>query len=77
MTTAEARERAQMILGAISLLLWFGVAYGLAVTWYLQTHTQRTILFAGFAALVIAAVPWLGYRWLVRRLTTTRRRETL
>jgi hypothetical protein len=73
MTTAEARERAQMILGALSLLIWFGVAYTLAVTWYLQTHTQRTIIFAGFVALAVAAVPWLGYRRLVRKLSKTRR----
>jgi hypothetical protein len=73
MTTAEARERAQLLLGALSLLIWFAVAYALAVTWYLQTHTQRTIIFAGFVALAVAAVPWLGYRRLVRRLTKTRR----
>jgi hypothetical protein len=72
MTTAEARERAQMILGALSLLIWFAVAYTLAVTWYMQTHTQRTILFAGFVALLFAAAPWLGYRQLVARLTTKR-----
>ena len=76
MTIAEARERAQLVLGAVSLVIWFAVAYTLAVAWYLQTNTQRTIILAGFVALVIAAVPWLGYRRLVQRLTKTRR-ETL
>ena len=76
MTVAEARERAQLVLGALSLLIWFSVAYVLAVTWYMQTHTQRTILLAGFVALLVAAVPWLGYRRLVNRLTATTRPET-
>jgi hypothetical protein len=76
MTIAEARERAQLILGFVSLLIWFAVAYGLAVTLYLQTHTQRAILLSGVVALGFAAIPWLGYRRLAERLAAKTRRGT-
>jgi hypothetical protein len=68
-TIAEARERAQLILGAISLVVWFAVAFGLAVTWVLQGQPDSRIILAGTIALAVAATPWLGYRHLVRRLT--------
>ena len=32
-TRQEARDRAQFILGAISLVVWFVVAFALGVTW--------------------------------------------
>jgi hypothetical protein len=73
MTIAEARERAQLILGFVSLLIWFAVAYGLSVPLYMATHTQRSIIMAGGLALLVAALPWLGYGRLVERLTKTRR----
>lgn len=72
-TDSEARDRAQMILGAVSLVLWFAVAFGLAIAWYVDDNTPQPIFMAGGIALVVAAVPWLGYGWLVRRLTTKRR----
>jgi hypothetical protein len=65
---SEARERAQMILGAISLVIWFAVAFTLGVRWYVDEYTARPILLAGGIALAVAALPWLAYRPLVRRL---------
>jgi hypothetical protein len=65
---SEARDRAQMILGAISLAIWFVVAFALGVRWYIDEYTARPILMAGGVALAIAALPWLAYRPLVRRL---------
>ena len=69
---SEARDRAQMILGAVSLVLWFAVAFGLAIAWYVDDNTPQPIFMAGGIALLIAAVPWLGYGWLVRRLRKRR-----
>jgi hypothetical protein len=68
-TPQEAAERAQLILGAISLVIWFGVAFGLAVPWLLQGAPESRVILAGFIALGVAALPWLAYRPLVRRLT--------
>ena len=68
-TPQEAAERAQMILGAVSLVIWFAVAFGLAVPWLLQGAPESRIILAGFIALGVAAVPWLAYRPLVKRLT--------
>jgi hypothetical protein len=67
-TIAEARERAQLILGAVSLVVWFAVSFSLAVTWLLQGAPDSRIILAGMIALAVAAVPWLGYRRLVERL---------
>jgi hypothetical protein len=64
-----------MILGAISLVVWFVVAFGLSVPWFIDEDTPQPILMAGGIALAVAALPWLAYPWLVRRLT--RRRDTL
>jgi hypothetical protein len=74
MNRAEAIERAQLILGAISLVIWFAVAFTLAVRWFVDDNTPQPIFLAGGIALIAAALPWLGYRTLVERLTT--RRET-
>ena len=71
-TTAEARERAQLILGAVSLVIWFVVAFTLGVRWFIDEYTAQPILMAGAIALVIAAIPWLAYRPLVGRLTKRR-----
>jgi uncharacterized membrane protein len=65
---AEARVRAQFILGAISLVIWFLVAFGLSYAWFVDEYTARPILMAGGIALLVAAVPWLAYKPLVRRL---------
>jgi len=67
-TESEARDRAQFILGAVSLVIWFVVAFTLGVRWYVDEDTAPPILIAGTIALVVAALPWLSYRWLVRRL---------
>jgi membrane protein YdbS with pleckstrin-like domain len=64
----EARDRAQMILGAISLVIWLIVAFALGVVWYIDEDTPLPILMAGGIALMIAALPWLAYRPLLRRL---------
>ena len=68
----EARDRAQFILGAISLVLWFGVAFGLAITWFVDDNTPQPIFMAGGLALIVAALPWLAYKALVRRLRKRR-----
>ena len=67
-TTADARDRAQFILGAVSLIVWFVVAFTLGVTWLLQGATEARVIVAGFIALGVAALPWLAYRPLVNRL---------
>jgi uncharacterized membrane protein len=68
---SDARVQAQFILGAISLVIWFVVAFGLAYAWFVDQYTARPILMAGGIALIVAAVPWLAYkplaRWLQRR----------
>jgi hypothetical protein len=56
-----------MILGAISLVVWFIVAFTLGVKWFIDEDTPQPILMAGGIALAVAALPWL-----VRRLTTRR-----
>jgi hypothetical protein len=65
---SEARDRAQFILGALSLVIWFGVAFTLGVRWFIDEYTAQPILMAGGIALAVAAVPWVAYPWLVRRL---------
>jgi membrane protein YdbS with pleckstrin-like domain len=65
----EPTIRAQFILGAVSLVIWFVVAFALGVTWYIDEDTAQPILMAGGIALMIAAVPWLWYRPLVKRLS--------
>ncbi|HLZ26068.1 MAG TPA: hypothetical protein VKV73_01955 [Chloroflexota bacterium] len=71
-TDAEARDRAQLILGAVSLVLWFAVAFGLAIAWYVDDNTPQPIFMAGGIALIVAALPWLAYRPLVRRFRKAR-----
>jgi hypothetical protein len=61
----EAREFAQMVLGAVSLVIWFTVAFGLAIAMRVTEDRPREIMLAGGVALVLAALPWLGYRRLV------------
>ena len=46
-TTADARDQAQFILGAISLVVWFIVAFVLGVRWYIDEDTAQPILLAG------------------------------
>jgi hypothetical protein len=58
-----------MILGAVSLVVWFAVAFALGVAWYVDDNTPQPIFMAGGIALLIAAIPWLAYRPLVRRLS--------
>jgi hypothetical protein len=67
-TIADARDRAQFILGAVSLVIWLVVAFTLAVRWFIDEYTAQPILMAGGIAFAVAAIPWLGYRRLVRRL---------
>jgi len=69
---SEVRDQAQMILGAVSLVTWFAVAFGLAIAWYVDDNTPQPIFMAGGVALMLAAVPWLAYGWLVRRFTRRR-----
>ena len=71
-TDAEARDRAQMILGAVSLVLWFGVAFGLSIAWYVDDNTPQPIFMAGGIALLVAALPWLAYKPLLRRFRADR-----
>jgi hypothetical protein len=59
---SEARDRAQIVLGLVSLVIWFIVAFTLGVLWFVDQYTARPILAAGGIALGVAAVPWLAYR---------------
>lgn len=70
-TTADvdARDRAQFLLGAISLVIWFVVAFTLGVRWYVDEDTAQPILMAGGIAFAVACIPWLAYPALVRRFT--------
>lgn len=66
--TRLAREHVQAILGLISLVLWFILAFGLVVVLDLaHPETQVQIMMVGGIALVISALPWLAYPALVRR----------
>lgn len=69
---AEARDRAQFVLGAISLLIWFVVAFALSILWFVDEYTPQPLFMAGGVALVVAALPWLGYRPLARRFARRR-----
>jgi hypothetical protein len=69
---SAARNRAQFILGAISLVIWFVVAFSLSVSWYVDEYSARPILTAGGIALLVAALPWLAYGPLVRRFAARR-----
>jgi hypothetical protein len=68
-TTAEAKDKAQFILGAVSLVIWFVVAFTLGVRWFIDEDTAQPILMAGGIAFMLAALPWLAYPRLVRRLS--------
>jgi hypothetical protein len=68
-TTADARDKAQFILGAVSLVIWFVVAFTLGVWWYVDEDTAQPILMAGGIAFAVCALPWLAYPWLARKLT--------
>ncbi|GAC1314960.1 MAG: hypothetical protein NVSMB2_05370 [Chloroflexota bacterium] len=67
--TAEGRDRAQIVLGAVSLVIWFIAAFALAINWWVDEYSARPILMAGGIAFLIAAIPWLAYAPLSRRLT--------
>lgn len=66
---AEGRDRAQIVLGAVSLVIWFVAAFALAINWWVDEYSARPILMAGGVAFLIAAIPWLAYAPLSRRLT--------
>ena len=56
------------MLGAVSLVVWFAVAFTLGVRWFIDEDTPQPILMAGGIALAVAAIAWLAYKPLVRRL---------
>ena len=58
------------------MIVWFAVAFGLAVPWVMQGAPQSRIVLAGFIALAAAAIPWLAYRPLVKRLAPRQSRES-
>lgn len=60
------------MLGAVSLVIWFLVAFGLSALWFVDEYTGRPILMAGGIAFAVAALPWLAYRPLVHRFMTRR-----
>jgi hypothetical protein len=74
-TDLEARELAQMVLGAVSLVLWFAVAFGLAIAWQVTEDQPKQIMLAGGIALVVAALPWLSYHRLVSRSKAGRKND--
>jgi hypothetical protein len=61
-----------MMLGAVSLVIWFIVAFTLGVKWFIDEDTPQPILVAGGIALMVAALPWLAYPWLTKRLARKR-----
>lgn len=68
-TTADGRTRAQFVLGAVSLVIWFIVAFTLGVLWFIDENTAQPILMAGGIALMIAAIPWVLYPRLARHFS--------
>jgi hypothetical protein len=48
------------------------VAFALAVRWFIDEYTAQPILMAGGVAFAVAALPWLAYKPLVRRLMMRR-----
>lgn len=68
----EARDRAQFLLGAISLVIWFILAFALAIRWFIDEYTPQPIFMAGGVAFIVAALPWVAYRPLVRHFMTRR-----
>lgn len=63
----EARERVQVWLGLASLIIWLVATFVIVVGLELGQNTRAPrIMMAGLFALGIAALPWLGYRPLVR-----------
>jgi hypothetical protein len=66
---SEARDRAQFVLGGISLVIWFVVAFTLSVQWFVDRYTGQPLLLAGGVAFLVAALPWLAYPALTRRFT--------
>jgi uncharacterized membrane protein len=69
---SEARDHAQFILGGISLVIWFVVAFTLAVIWFVDEYTAQPLFMAGGIAFLVAALPWLAYKPLTRRLLRAR-----
>ncbi|MBV9356802.1 MAG: hypothetical protein JO023_14910 [Chloroflexi bacterium] len=63
----RARERTEAILGLISLIIWFALAFSLAIHFGVDEDHPQPTLMAGGLALVVAALPWLSYRWLLGR----------
>ena len=57
-----------MLLGALSLVVWFAVAFGLAIVWQVNENRASQIMLAGGIAVALAALPWLGYPRLVEAL---------
>jgi hypothetical protein len=68
----DAKDRAQFLLGAISLIVWFVVAFTLSVAWFVDEYTGQPILMAGGIAFLVAALPWVAYPSLVRRFMKRR-----
>lgn len=65
----EAEERWQMILGLISLVVWFAVSFALilAMDAILGPGRPSRIIVAGTIAALAAAAPWIPYQRLVQR----------
>ena len=57
----------QWQLALASSIIWLVAVAAVAVPLYLATGRRPVALFAGFALLGVAALPWAAYRWLVRR----------
>jgi len=71
-SSQDAKDRAQFILGAVSLVIWFVLAFALAIRWFVDEYTAQPILMAGGIAFVFAVLPWAAYRPLVRHFMTRR-----
>ena len=53
---SDAQDRAQTILGALSLVIWFVVAFALGVRWFIDENTPQPILMAGGIALASSRI---------------------
>ena len=63
----EARERVAFYLALTTMVLWFLLTFSLAVVLDVaNSERPQRVIPLGFATLAVAALPWLGYRPLVR-----------
>jgi uncharacterized membrane-anchored protein len=64
----EAKESVQARLALFSMIIWLSVTLAIVLPLRLNYGLRPAyVIMIGFAALLVAALPWLAYRRLVRR----------